>query len=67
MTHPRHHKAAHDAAGPGQGEGGRGLPPELQEYFCRGFHAEREPGWQERYRAEIEERRRSGPRVVRKR
>ena len=43
------------------------LPSEIQEHLRSELAATREPGWLERYQAEVEERRRTGPRFVRKR
>lgn len=43
------------------------LPLEIQQHLRAELGATKEPGWLQRYQAEVEERRRSGPKVVRKR
>jgi hypothetical protein len=70
MARTLHDKAPHDGSDPEQpARAGRfeSLPAEVQEHFRREFQAEQEPGWLQRYQAEVEERRRTGPTLVRKR
>lgn len=56
-----------DSAAPGEPpplRGLEGLPRELEEHLRAELAATQEPGWLERYQAEIEARRQQGPTLV---
>lgn len=70
MARSLHDKAPADSSAttrPAQGSGFESLPADVQDHFRREFQAEQEPGWLDRYQGEVEERRRTGPKLVRKR
>jgi hypothetical protein len=52
---------------PARAEGFASLPAEMQGHLRAELAATKEPGWLERYRAEVEERRKMGPGVAHKR
>jgi hypothetical protein len=69
MAPPFHDRNSDSSAPrePAQPSGFEGLPQEIQEHLRAELAATNEPGWLERYHAEVEARRLSGPKVVRKR